>query len=593
MVINEELGFCFVRVPRTASTSIAEALLRLPGSKAVLAGQVAHHLQIPKKLKPWAVVREPYARELSVYWRRRAGTGDYLGSVVRGLSFKEYLRELPKHALAFDRAQSEWLPEEVEVLRYEELPNCLPDYVPELKHLNKCMATGDGYDGESAQIVYEMRRADFDVYGYDKDGWMGFNAEEYWLERQRYADSSGNYKYTQEQRDEHREFKRAVLLGILNRHTWVETLADFGAGDGWITRDLLVEVDRLDISPEAVARMPSGRVGTAADLVPVDMIVAYDVLFHIVDDERFAEALVHIRKNCKLLLVLDGFYTTDKTMARHCRHRSMREYGGFTELSTWKLPNLPGLATSRIKLLSVDRHEVERIEEVEEKEEVLTRNDDSTPFYDQFYGRGGWPYNFEKEHVALQPVVRAAGWKKKFKILEVGCGMGTHAKILAFMGMDVWAVDVSEVAIEMARKQHGTSKNLHYVAADVADVGKWRNDMEPFDGIYARGMSYFHYELGGVNCKGIDVSHQTERMFSWLRDGGTFVLQICTDLSGDRGDTVHSNTYRDYLDLFERFGRVVSFTDLEGNPVDEMTKGDPTRGPSKQGIILVVEKHGN
>ncbi len=407
-----------------------------------------------------------------------------------------------------------------------------------------------------------------------------FNAEGYWVERQRYADSSGNYKYTQEQREEHREFKRAVLLGILGRHTWVETLADFGAGDGWITRDLPVDVDRLDISSEAVERMPSGRVGTAVDLEPVDMIVAYDVLLHIVDEGRFDEALAHIRDNCRLLLVSDGFESTDKMIARHCRHRSMEDYFGFTELSSWKLPDLPGLETSRIKLLSVDR----RVEEV-------MQNDDSTTFYDQFYGRGGWPYSFEVQASLLEPIVPVAGWKEGSRILEIGCGTGMHAKILAEWGMEVWAVDISEVAIEMARKQHGESANLNYVAADVADLGKW--GVLEFDGIYARGMSYFHYELDGVNCKGIDVPHQTERLFSWLRPGGTFVLQICTDLSGDRSDTVHSNTYRDYTDLFERFGRVMSCTDLEGNPVDENTKGDPTRGPTKQGIVLVVEKYGD
>lgn len=414
-----------------------------------------------------------------------------------------------------------------------------------------------------------------------------FNAEEYWVGRQRCADNSGNYKYTQEQRNEHREFKRAVLLGILNRHTWIETLADFGAGNGWITRELPVDVDRLDISPEAVARMPSGRVGTAEDLTPVDMIVAYDVLLHVVDDERFAETLAHIRANCKLFLVSDGFESINKTIARHCRHRSLEEYVGFTELSSWKLPNLPGLGSCRIKLLSVDRHEVE-VEEVEMSRrhrgpKRKDRNDDSTSFYDQFYGKGGWPYNLDQQRRALVPVAKEAGWGVGSRILEVGCGTGMHSRIFSEWGMKVTALDVSEVAIEMARKQHGDDVN--YVAADLS---KWEGGM--FDGVYARGMSYFHYELDGVNCKGIDVPHQTERLFSWLRPGGTFVLQICTDLSGDRGDTVHSNTYLDYLDLFERFGRVVSFTDLEGNTIDAETKGDPTRGPSKQGIILVVKK---
>ena len=218
----------------------------------------------------------------------------------------------------------------------------------------------------------------------------------------------------------------------------------------------------------------------------------------------------------------------------------------------------------------------------------IGKNDESLEFYNAFYGHGGWYYNLDEQRSLLKSIAYAAGWGSKSKILEVGCGLGMQARVFSEMGIDVTAVDVSSVAIEVAQKQNGEKENLRYFACDLAE---FTMAACVFDGIYARGMSYFHYELDGVNCKGIDVPAQTERLFSWLRPGGTFVLQICTDLSGERpGERVHSNRYLDYLDLFERFGRVVSFTTLEGHAINETTKGDLSRSRTQQGIILVVKK---
>ena len=218
------------------------------------------------------------------------------------------------------------------------------------------------------------------------------------------------------------------------------------------------------------------------------------------------------------------------------------------------------------------------------------RNDDSSSFYDRFYCFGGWPYELEFERRTLQVTIDAAGWRAGQRLLEVGCGVGVHAKVLADMGLHVTAMDASANGIAMARKQYGGLDHLTYV---VADLSSWEPEHKQFDSIYARGMSYFHYELDGVNCRGVDVPGQTARLFSWLRPGGVFVLQISSDLSGDRWKTrVHSNRYRDYVDLFERFGTILSIADLNGTPIDETTRGDPSLGPTKQGVIIVVQSAG-
>jgi cyclopropane fatty-acyl-phospholipid synthase-like methyltransferase len=210
------------------------------------------------------------------------------------------------------------------------------------------------------------------------------------------------------------------------------------------------------------------------------------------------------------------------------------------------------------------------------------RNDDSTDFYNRFYRGGGWRYRKANEREALRRLVaEPAGWAAKAEVLEIGCGMGVHAKILQEMGYQVTAMDASAAGIAQAKRAFGDTSNPRYVAAD---LGAW-DPKAPFDGIYSRGMSYFHYELDGINCKGIDVPAQTERLFGWLRDGGTFVLQISTDLSGRRPkDRVHNNRHDDYVGLFRRFGEIVSVTDLKGRPVTQASS------PPRRGIIVVTRK---
>jgi len=193
-----------------------------------------------------------------------------------------------------------------------------------------------------------------------------FDAIAYWVRRQRHADHSGNTKYSHGQRRLQNRYKRMVLISVLGSHAGIERIADLGAGGGWVTSDLPfpVEVDRLDISPDAVARMQamgrSARVGTAEALVPVDLVVAYDVLYHIIDDEEFEAAVDSIRHHSPLLLVSDGFVcpvciTGNGHTAPHCRHRKVANYPGH-EIGSWRFPpSLPDIDINRIKLLRMDR----------------------------------------------------------------------------------------------------------------------------------------------------------------------------------------------------------------------------------------------
>jgi len=77
-------------------------------------------------------------------------------------------------------------------------------------------------------------------------------------------------------------------------------------------------------------------------------------------------------------------------------------------------------------------------------------------------------------------------------------------------------------------------------------------------------------------------SLETWRMFRWLKPGGTFVLQVCTDFTGTRPTgSVHNNTVRDYLLLFEPLGTVISLTDWAGTSLKPGEAGH-------KGVIVVT-----
>lgn len=206
--------------------------------------------------------------------------------------------------------------------------------------------------------------------------------------------------------------------------------------------------------------------------------------------------------------------------------------------------------------------------------------------YDRFYDAGGWEYSLRTERRKLKRwVVPMAGWKRGQHVLEIGCGMGLQAAILSDLGLNVTAVDASAVGIEKAIERHGGKRGLEYVCADLA---KWEPDTV-LDGIYCRGMSWFHYELLGVNKKGVDVPAELDRMFSWLKAGGVFVLEITTDFSGRKGAegrVVHDNALESYLQLFEPRGEILSVRDWAWR--------DLTRGiaPGAHGIFLHCRKPG-
>ncbi|HXK49699.1 MAG TPA: class I SAM-dependent methyltransferase [Clostridiales bacterium] len=84
-------------------------------------------------------------------------------------------------------------------------------------------------------------------------------------------------------------------------------------------------------------------------------------------------------------------------------------------------------------------------------------------------GREGW--NDEKNIVSLYDLVlKAAEFCKtdKPKVLELGCGDGQLAVMLAEKGFDVTGIDISPTAVEWAKERTDKAK---FIVGDVLDTG--------------------------------------------------------------------------------------------------------------------------
>lgn len=182
--------------------------------------------------------------------------------------------------------------------------------------------------------------------------------------------------------------------------------------------------------------------------------------------------------------------------------------------------------------------------------------------YDNFYSKGGWSYsNWREKRFLKSKIVKPLKLQKGSRLLELGCGMGYQSNLFYELGFDVVGVDLSESGIAYAKSHFSGPRYFNIDATELSA----HFDYESFDIIYIRGMSWYHYELNGVNKLGVDVPERTEELFRFLRPKGVFVLQIVTDFSGSQPEgKVHNNRFDEYVRLFERFGEVFYISDWKG-----------------------------
>ncbi|HEX2723814.1 MAG TPA: methyltransferase domain-containing protein [Gemmatimonadaceae bacterium] len=72
----------------------------------------------------------------------------------------------------------------------------------------------------------------------------------------------------------------------------------------------------------------------------------------------------------------------------------------------------------------------------------------------------------ERDRAEVSRLVDVLGLPSGAKILDVPCGQGRHAHLLAEAGFDVYGLDYSEPLLDVARER-GTGRTLHYSRGDM------------------------------------------------------------------------------------------------------------------------------
>jgi len=118
------------------------------------------------------------------------------------------------------------------------------------------------------------------------------------------------------------------------------------------------------------------------------------------------------------------------------------------------------------------------------------------------------------------------------KILIPGFGYGRNAKIFTDNGFKVTGIEISETAIDLAKKKFGDSIKVYH-----GSVGSMPFDLELYDGIFSYGL--IHLLSSEERVKLIDDC------FTQLRPGGymVFVSISKTDFRYGQGKEIKKDTF--------------------------------------------------
>jgi len=126
---------------------------------------------------------------------------------------------------------------------------------------------------------------------------------------------------------------------------------------------------------------------------------------------------------------------------------------------------------------------------------------DRTQHWNHRYETGSTPWDSGLPSAELRGIIEESGIQP-CRVLELGCGTGTNAILLAELGFEVTAVDLSPLAIEQVeRKAAEAGVDVSWVCGDVCSIVQ---PSEPFPLVFDRGC--FHCIRRDVS---VDVILQT------------------------------------------------------------------------------------
>jgi 2-polyprenyl-3-methyl-5-hydroxy-6-metoxy-1,4-benzoquinol methylase len=134
----------------------------------------------------------------------------------------------------------------------------------------------------------------------------------------------------------------------------------------------------------------------------------------------------------------------------------------------------------------------------------------SSTFWDQRYADEGLAYGDEANDFLVQTAGRLPG---RGTALDIGAGEGRNALFLASRGLDVLAVDQSEVGMQKAqRRARERGLTLRTRAVDLREFDAAPGSFDVVSSIFVHLPAELRAAVHG-------------RLHSWLKPGGVFVLE--------------------------------------------------------------------
>lgn len=135
---------------------------------------------------------------------------------------------------------------------------------------------------------------------------------------------------------------------------------------------------------------------------------------------------------------------------------------------------------------------------------------------DAAYREGTPPWDSGKPHAELARVLDEYRLRPQ-TVLEIGCGTGADAVVLARRRFEVTAVDGSAIALERARlRTEGTNVPIHFVLADIFEFARCSGQ---FDFVYECGV--YH------TVRRVHLERYLDVLWRVTRPGSYFLCLAC------------------------------------------------------------------